>query len=424
MNHDDLPMNTGRQQSSQSMSKIQLRDGKQLSLPPWMAFHHLPEFGIASRSQSSGSALPSDAVEEARSSTRQSRRSKRKISHQENNTTAASVGVAGITAANQKSSSNYVGTYTAPQVSASNYKTKKDIAKDCLYPPTTQEIYGHLRYLSEEGMKLVMKEIDDSVRCSLRYSATKKNDKRGREKAVADDSKMERKKEDWQPDLIETLAQEIHNYFDMFQPDFEDDEGGPAASLKTDEGDEIIMTESEPETDQRDHVLYDMIPKKYNPTLLPMITIKCYPNILDRVEMTKGLMRDLSEKNHCNPSPPKAEKEKSPCICIIKSTSDLVQQGHLMTEILSQCISNDPNGEAFALELQRQRKRQKSHHHGGVNRGVLVRSIWSWTESLVEWAGFTEVFDSIVVILEVRTRSLDMILRPAKQHCPHGCYIF
>ncbi|KAL7543501.1 hypothetical protein ACHAXR_013176 [Thalassiosira sp. AJA248-18] len=127
--------------------------------------------------------------------------------------------------------------------------------------------------------------------------------------------------------------------------------------------------------------------------------------------MTNGLLLDLSNTNinhnqgSNNPKSQKttAQKEKKsrrPCICIVRSTSDLVQQGHVMTEVLSQCISNDPNGEAFAMELQRQRKRQKSHHHGGVNRGVLVRSIWSWTTSLVDWAAFTEAFDSIVVILE------------------------
>ena len=132
-------------------------------------------------------------------------------------------------------------------------------------------------------------------------------------------------------------------------------------------------------------------------------TIKCYPNILDRNELTKGLALDLSKKKTKtrNDTLGKTQvKTKSPCICRIQSTSTLIQQGHLMTEVLSQCISNDPNGDAFATELQRQRKRQKSQHHGGVNRGVLVRSIWSWSTSLVEWAAFTEAFDSIVVILE------------------------
>ena len=37
-------------------AKIQLRDGKQLTLPSWMSFHHLPEYGIVSSSQSSSKA--------------------------------------------------------------------------------------------------------------------------------------------------------------------------------------------------------------------------------------------------------------------------------------------------------------------------------------------------------------------------------
>jgi hypothetical protein len=43
----------------------------------------------------------------------------------------------------------------------------------------------------------------------------------------------------------------------------------------------------------------------------------------------------------------------------------------------------------------------KSHQHGGANNGVLFKSIWSWTRSLVDWAGYTDMFDSIIVILEV-----------------------
>jgi len=131
-----------------------------------------------------------------------------------------------------------------------------------------------------------------------------------------------------------------------------------------------------------------------------MAIIKCYPNLLDRVEITKGLVSDLSRKQK-NTSYDDDELNKSPCVCVIKSSSELVQQGHILTEILSQCISKDPNGEAYAMELQKQRKRHKSIHHGGVNRGVLFKSIWSWSQSLVEWAGFTESFDSIIVILEV-----------------------
>ena len=158
---------------------------------------------------------------------------------------------------------------------------------------------------------------------------------------------------------------------------------------------------------QRQDILYDMLPNKYDPTLLPLVSIKCHPNVLDRLETTKVLLSDLSKKEHNGSSQNSQigdDEDKSPCVCIIKSTSELVQQGHIMTEVLSQCISNDPNGEAFAMELQRQRKRQKSQNHGGVNRGTLIRSIWSWTQSLVDWAGFTEAFDSIVVILEVRKK--------------------
>jgi len=314
---------------------------------------------------------------------------------------AAAAGSTTNNNASSHTSNKNLNTYTAPQVSASDYKTKKDVALDSLYPPTAQEVHGHIRYLSEEAMKLVMKEVDDCVGYCLRYSSnTKKCEMKGGN-TVSDDSTMKRK------DNPMTLATEIHNYFEMFQPDEEDNNEDSIASLKTEACMETTGTGTG--SIQRQDILHDMLPKKYDPTLLPMITIKCYPNILDRIEMTKGLLLDLSKKDRSNSNPQTplhhhqqkvADDKKSPCVCIVRSTSELVQQGHIMTEVLSQCISNDPNGEAFAMELQRQRKRQKSQHHGGVNKGVLVRSIWSWTQSLVEWAGFTEAFYSIVVILE------------------------
>ena len=45
---------------------IQLRDGKQLSLPPWMSVHHLPEYGIQSSSASKiASSTASEPLEGA-----------------------------------------------------------------------------------------------------------------------------------------------------------------------------------------------------------------------------------------------------------------------------------------------------------------------------------------------------------------------
>ena len=152
--------------------------------------------------------------------------------------------------------------------------------------------------------------------------------------------------------------------------------------------------------DDTNTILFDVIrPIRYNPNLLPIVIVKCHPNVLDRVEIVKVLISDLSQRAMIKRQ---QLKPSSPCVCVIRSTSELVRKGRIVAEILSQCIKSDHvHGESFAVELQqRQRKRRKSHRYGGVNNGVLVRSIWSWTRSLVDWAGYTESFDSIIVILE------------------------
>ena len=284
-----------------------------------------------------------------------------------------------------------------------------------------------------EGIKLVMDEVDNCVGYSLKYSATTTTTERQEEDddtaiLCGDDDddvkKLEGKKDrkarkkdrtKKNPNLA-TLASEITNYFDMFQPEEEDEENNNEGKTTTDAAssskimDECIMktNTTTKESIRREDVLYDMLSKKRDPALLPMITIKCHPNVLDREELTRGLSEDLSnehDRHGQQQHQQQAPNKKSSSIIILKSTSPLVQQGNLITEILSQCIANDPNGEIFASELSRQRKRQKSCGVGGGGAnglgGVLVRSIWDWTESLVEWAGFTEGFDSITVILEV-----------------------
>ena len=366
-----------------------------------MTFIHLPEHGLVSSHSKTGASVRSVSTTHSNNSDDTKLPSKR-----------SSRSMSSIQSSSIGSNNNNLHTYTAPQVSSNN-KTKKDIAIDSLYPPTIQEIYGHMRYLSEEGVRLVMEEIDECVKYTLKYSCKKKHAK-GIEKKLSSNNSMPMRVFSIKDDDLIPLATEIYNYFDLFQPD---EEGGgdeidntinttPALSLKADKC--IQLKETTGGNDiQRQDILYDMLPNKYDPTLLPLVSIKCYPNVLDRLETTKVLLSELSKKKHNGNSQNSQigdDEDQSPCVCIVKSTSELVQQGHIMTEVLSQCISNDPNGEAFAMELQRQRKRQKSQNHGGVNRGTLIRSIWSWTQSLVDWAGFTEAFDSIVVILEVRNK--------------------
>jgi hypothetical protein len=247
-----------------------------------------------------------------------------------------------------------------------------------------------------------------------------------------------RRREDNREENLATLAEEIHDYFVMFQPDddIEDDQDGEDAgasrssalhSWRERQGtDERTM-------DRRDALRDLLLPEKYDPICLPMVCLKCLPNMLDRAMIIEIIASELSRRrtaryDSATSRPPRNDslrvvaeataaasgvgqdkdfEGKLPCVCVVRSTSDLVRQGHVIAEVLSQCISNDSRGGVdFASELQRQRKRMKSHHRGRANNGVLFKSVWSWTQSMVDWAGYTDMFDSIIVILEVRLSSV------------------
>ncbi len=359
--------------------------------PPWMTFHHLPERGIVSNSAlsfSSSNAYDGLKTSVVEGENEASRHATTTISNSTSNRPfrrqrTRCGGIAGIR------------DETATLATASNYKTKKDIALDSIYPPTLQEVHGHTRYLSECAMRIAMGEVENCVKYSLRYSwndnptsAIKDEVKLG----INEKTKMSAKGGD--NHHITTLASEIRCFFDMFQP-------------ATDEvADHDIDDQQHPLDDGRKiygdttTILYDVLrPIKYNPNLLPIVIVKCHSNVLDRAEIAKGLISDLSQRAMITRQ---LLQPSSPCVCVIRSTSDFVRKGRMIAEILSQCIKNDHvHGESFAVELQqRQCKRRKSNRYGGVNNGVLVRSIWSWTRSLVDWAGYTESFDSIIVILE------------------------
>lgn len=336
-----------------------------------MTLQHVPEYGIV------GKTLP--------------------LYNDESDNTA--------TTASNISNNNIIGT-SVEQVTASNLRAKKEAANDSKFAPTTQEIYSHVRYLSEEGMKLIMRDVDKCAREALRYSAVEVDGASGDGKEGGN-RRMNN---------FRMLAEEIHDYIELFQPDRDDGEGDDTVNNKNTD---IV---SLGEVEQLKEILGDMIhcrnKRKYNPTLLPFITIKCYPNVLDRSEMTKVLSADLARRVNNNagatsshdahPKRPSTTSSSS-CVVTIRSTSNLVQQGYLIAEILSQCISNDPNGEAYAMELTRQRKRMKSQvsridvdEAPGGSGGVasIFTSVWSWTNSLVDWCSSVECFDSIIVLLE------------------------
>ncbi len=375
------------------INKLQLRSGKQITLAKWMRLQHVPEYGIVEK------VLPMHTGDD--------------------NDTAR------LPTTTSSNNANYGVAKTQEQVTASNMKTKKDAAIDSILSPTTQEIYSHIRYLSEEGIKLVLDDIDICASESLKYSAVEGGGGGG------ENSDNNNNNGCYTVHNLKTLAEVIHDYIQKFQPDYNDDDNNDdhdadVGGTKINNGD-VSIEESEQQR-TADDIMADMIhcgkSRKYCPTLLPFIIIKCYPNILDRSEMTKILSLDLSFKpatvnnlfdadvKRPSSSLLSTQSSSSSCVVTIKSTSNLVQQGHLVAEILSQCISNDPNGEEYAVELTRQRKRLKSQvsrvdvdgapSSGGVGGGGVasIFSTWSWTNSLVDWCSTVDCFDSIIVLLE------------------------
>lgn len=400
-----------------------------------MTIHHFPEYGIGGGSDratkkgigSSSSTTKNRPHHQSLSSSASSKKSGG----------ASSKSVAKMTT----TTSNGDGSdaMAANEHFAAN-RRKKDMALDTLFPPTRNEVERGARSMSVDGMRLVAKEIDDCVKYALKYSSSRlqchDNDsgKRKRSNSSGDsllnnnddngDATMhdirrraEKAAEEVDGKNLMTLAEEMHEYFYKYQPDNDDDDDDDEDEESSPPPTPISRSHN---TDKVNHrrrdAIHDMLfpisATKYDPSILPIICVKCYPNVLDRLVITSGLVSDLSSRS----TKKRRRKERSnkvvvtmrqhqkrPCVCIIRSTSDLVRQGHAIAELLSQCMTNDTrHGEEFASKLQRRRKRVKNNNNGGgaTNNGILVKSCWSYTRSLVDWASTTEMFDSIIVILD------------------------
>ena len=311
--------------------RIQLSNGKEIVPPRWMGCNELSDYGVSTR-----------------------QRKRRRLDE-----------------------APPIHSYKAPAVTASNLREKKVAAQSSTFPPTQGEARGHLNCLSEGGLRLVIGEIDDCVEHSLSYSDVLVDRGRSDEGIAGRSVRMNHLAfasnfvEDGEP-VFRTLEQEVHSFLDMFQR--EEDEGV----------DEITCGTSP--TGESDVGWETFSPNSYDPATLPVVIVRCYPNVLDRSILTSRLQLDLSRRKKTYNS-----KVKSACVCRLQSTSTLIRENLLLTEILNQCISNDPDGKAFAQQLQTKRRRRDNS---------IFRSAWNWAESLVDWCASTEEFDSIVVLLE------------------------
>ena len=407
---------------------------QQPRLPPWMTIHHFPEYGIGGGSD----RATKKGIGSSSSTT------KNRPHHQSLSSSASSKKSGGASSKSVVKMTTTTSNGDGSDAMAANEhfaanRRKKDMALDTLFPPTRNEVERSARSMSVDGMRLVTKEIDDCVKYALKYSSSRlqchDNDsgKRKRSNSSTDSllnnnddnggatmhdirRRAERAVEEVDGKNLMTLAEEIHEYFYKYQPDNDDDDDDDEDGESSPPPTPISRSHN---TDKVNHrrrdAIHDMLfpisATKYDPSILPIICVKCYPNVLDRLVITSGLVSDLSSrstkkrrrKERSNKVVTMRQHQKRPCVCIIRSTSDLVRQGHAIAELLSQCMTNDTrHGEEFASKLQRRRKRVKNNNNGGgaTNNGILVKSCWSYTRSLVDWASTTEMFDSIIVILD------------------------
>ena len=406
---------------------------QQPRLPPWMTIHHFPEYGIgggSDRATKKGIGSSSTTT-------------KNRPHHQSLSSSASSKKGGGASSKSVVKMTTTTSNGDGSDAMAANEhfaanRRKKDMALDTLFPPTRNEVERSARSMSVDGMRLVTKEIDDCVKYALKYSSSRlqchDNDsgKRKRSNSSSDSRlnnnddnggatmhdirrRAERAVEEVDGKNLMTLAEEMHEYFYKYQPDNDDDddddedeESSPPPISRSHNTDKV----NHRRRDAFHDMLFPISATKYDPSILPIICVKCYPNVLDRLVITSGLVSDLSsrstKKRRRNERSNKVvvtmrQHQKRPCVCIIRSTSDLVRQGHAIAELLSQCMTNDTrHGEEFASKLQRRRERVKNNNNGGgaTNNGILVKSCWSYTRSLVDWASTTEMFDSIIVILD------------------------
>ncbi|KAL3769525.1 hypothetical protein ACHAWO_011038 [Cyclotella atomus] len=240
---------------------------------------------------------------------------------------------------------------TSPQ-KASHLKSKKACALESTYPPTQLEIEAHESYLRRECIQLMYRAIEEVASIVLRRCSEG------------------------------TMGGECRKFFDLFTPPPDDETDVPSEDVPKSEG-------------VKRH-LFSFRPMKYPPSLLPMVIVKCYPSLLDRSEIVKSLVQDLSTATRLDED---GESRRS-CVCVIKSGAELIERGNLIAELLFQCTAQDPSGRQFNKHMERKQRRQKSNVHGGIANGILFKSIFSYTECLIEWAGCTMEFDELVVVLE------------------------
>lgn len=170
---------------------------------------------------------------------------------------------------------------------------------------------AHEAYLRNECIQLVFRAIDEATSIALRRCCVSNDD-----------------------DSTRMSSEQCRQFFDLFTPPPSCDDETNAVS--EDSTHEVTVSKGNAEQAAaaafKRH-LFSFRPTKYPPTLLPMVIVKCYPSLLDRSEIVRGLVQDLSSAFRIDQD---KERRRS-CVCVIKSNGELIEQGHdLIAELLFQ----------------------------------------------------------------------------------------
>ena len=151
-----------------------------------------------------------------------------------------------------------------------------------------------------------------------------------------------------------------------------------------------------------------LLPPARDPTLTPLALLSVGPSVLDRIEVAKLVHRGLAA--HCSSSGGDGNDDNNrAAVCVLRggpyrnsssssSGTGRSFHGQLLRDVLAQCVAQEPHRSQYLYLLDGARI--------GASVGTTTTAASrrfkhvSYAERITEWAGLTESFHSVVVVVE------------------------
>ena len=154
-----------------------------------------------------------------------------------------------------------------------------------------------------------------------------------------------------------------------------------------------------------------LLPPARDPTLLPLALLSVGPSVLDRIEVAKLVHRGLAARC-CSSSSSGGngnDDNNRAAVCVLRggpyrnsssssSGTGRSFHGQLLRDVLAQCVAQEPRRSQYLYLLDGART--------GTGAGTTTTAASrrfkhvSYAERITEWAGLTEQFHSVVVLVE------------------------